>query len=154
MRHVRLALPALAASLLLPGAAAADDNPANDAPIATSQGSGSPTTARQIQEFLDSSPAACRPDELPLEEARRPHGEVSVGVGTGGYRSAHVRGDFPVGRTGSVSVAVGQTRGGYGWGPRGYSDFGMGFDYASRAALEREIARQSARADDRPPCAS
>jgi hypothetical protein len=75
---------------------------------------------------------------LDKDGKRQVHGEVSVAVGTGGYRSGSVSALIPVGETGTLGVAVGKTdfgkhggyaydgygygRGGgygYGWGPRG-----------------------------------
>ena len=103
---------------------------AQDAPISTSNGSAAPkaetappkpvappvarTTAEQIDDYLRSSPALADgetgPDDgLPLDTGV--HGEVSVGVGTHGYREVYVRAETPIGTRGRLSVAVGETRG-------------------------------------------
>lgn len=108
---------------------------ATDAPVATAK-PDQPSVAAQIDEYLRTSPAI----ELPKDSAtgitpgeedapRQVHGVVDVAVGSGGYRSAYVRSDFPIGKTGTLSVAVGESRGrgvyGYG-GPYGY---GGGYGY-------------------------
>jgi hypothetical protein len=57
------------------------------------------------------------------------HGVVDVAVGTHGYRSAYVRSDFPVGKTGTLSIALADSRfkgGGYGYGYGGYGYGGYG----------------------------
>lgn len=77
------------------------------------------TTAQQIDDFLASSPAArIEADELAeagfapgIPPERRVHGEVSVGVGSHGYRSVHARVAGPVGKNAWVSVQAGQTEG-------------------------------------------
>ena len=120
---------ALALTLVAAPAFAAEDptSPTVTAPA-------SPSVAEQIDAYLRDSPVS----QLPAETAplgatssaapRQPHGVVSVGVGTHGYRSIYMRSDLPVGDTGTVSVAIGDTRfnGGFGgWSPYGP---GMGFD--------------------------
>jgi hypothetical protein len=71
------------------------------------------TTAQQIDDFLLSSPAVSRDadSEPPPALDRGVHGEVSLGVGTHGYRSASVRAEMPLGKSGWLSVAVGESRG-------------------------------------------
>jgi hypothetical protein len=59
------------------------------------------------------------------------HGEAGVTVGSGGYRSGYVRSDIPVGQTGTVSIAVGETKFGSHYlpgrfGPGGYRSLGLG----------------------------
>jgi len=87
------------------------------------------TTAEQIDAFIKGSPAA-RVEAEELADAaitpdRRVHGEVSVGVGTHGYRSVHMRTEMPVGKNGWISLSAGQTEGRglypgcYGPGPAG-----------------------------------
>jgi hypothetical protein len=45
------------------------------------------------------------------------HGVVDLSVGTNGYRSAFVASEIPVGKTGTATIAVGETRfDGRGWG--------------------------------------
>lgn len=115
--RIRLAL--LAALIAVPAFAAEPD-----APVATAQpGSPPVSTADQIDAFIKSSPAreARREDDGAIDgvvprEDRRPHGEIGVGVGTGGYRSVYGRTEFPVGKNGRVSLAFQDTRNDYGHG--------------------------------------
>lgn len=58
-------------------------------------------------------------------EPRRIRGEVSVGMGTGGYRDYAAAVSLPMGDTGTVNVSVSQTKNApwaspYGYGPYGY----------------------------------
>ena len=67
--------------------------------------------ADQIDNYLKASPALALPKDdatgvTPSDEPRKIHGVVDVAVGTGGYRSAFVESDIPVGKTGTVSIAV------------------------------------------------
>lgn len=88
------------------------------------------TTDEQIAAFLRASPttpwqAAERLDALSDAPVREIHGEAGVAVGTGGFRSAYVQSDIPVGRNGTLSLFVQQTQGrghGYGYG----NSFGSG----------------------------
>ncbi|MFN3514259.1 MAG: hypothetical protein ACK41C_14520 [Phenylobacterium sp.] len=73
-----------------------------DAPPAVSE------TAAQIDRWIADSPAVARDDER-LEAPRRVHGEVAVGVGTGGYRHAHVVTHMPLGEKGQVTIALSKT---------------------------------------------
>ena len=70
--------------------------------------------ADQIDTYLKTSPALLPTDRAGGvtngDEPRKVHGEVAFAVGTGGYRSAYVRGDFPVGQSGTLSVAVSESR--------------------------------------------
>lgn len=97
-----------------------------DAPVATASANDAAlTTAEQIDAFIKSSPARTQRqsaddavDGVVARDDRKPHGEVSVAVGTGGYRSVYARTDIPVGETGRISVAVEDSRGrgfGRGW---------------------------------------
>jgi hypothetical protein len=109
-----LALAAGLSALATGGAAA--ETPAADAPaVATAV---SPTTAadtaRQIDAYLASSPAAELPKEsapgVTEREAPQIHGEASVTVGSHGLRSGYVSSEMPLGQTGSLAVAVQATR--------------------------------------------
>lgn len=116
---------ALAAALIAPlvaGPALAEDAPQATAPPATS-------VAQQIDEYLRTSPAARVDDDsvagVTARDDRQVHGEVAVGVGTGGYRSVYMRSDMPLGDSGRLSLAFSDTRnapwsdyryGGYGYG--------------------------------------
>jgi len=95
-----------------------------------------PGVAAQIDNYLKTSPAIQLPRDGGAngitssdEEPRQVHGVVDVAVGTHGYRSAYVRSDFPVGKTGTLSIAVedSQFKGrGYGYG-YGYGGYGGGY---------------------------
>jgi hypothetical protein len=125
----------LAGAFAVAAPAFAADEPivtANQAtPPAAEAAAADPGVAAQIDDYLKTSPAL----ELPrdgasgvtsgAEEPRRVHGVVDVAVGTHGYRSAYVRSDFPVGKTGALSIAVEDSQfkgrsGGYGYGGYGY----------------------------------
>ena len=113
------------------GAEAAADAPTVTAPVASAP--GEPSVADQIAAYLRDSPVARLPaDDSPLgvtssTAKRQPHGVVDVAVGSHGYRSVYVRSDLPIGETGTLSIAVGETRGGRGYGPEfGGSEFGAG----------------------------
>ncbi|ATQ42139.1 hypothetical protein [Caulobacter mirabilis] len=96
-----------------------------DAPMSTAGASGTPPmdTATQIERYLADaaaepvrSAAAAERDSGP----RKIHGEVSVSVGTGGYRSGYLTADIPVGERSTVGVAVGHTDFGRNGGYYGY----------------------------------
>lgn len=90
-----------------------------------------PDVTDQIDTYLRTSPPAALPKDRASgvttgDEPRKAHGFVDVTVGSGGYRSAFVQGDLPVGRTGTLSIAVGESRfngrsGAYGDGVGGYA---------------------------------
>jgi hypothetical protein len=113
---VLIAVPALAA------------DPETDAPTATA---AQPGVAAQIEAFLRDSPAAQSPADAqrlqpePDAGPRKVHGVVEVGVGSHGYRSVYMRSDIPVGQSGMVSIAVGDSRG-------GYPGYGYGYGYGRR----------------------
>jgi len=127
----RRSLTALTISSLLGLAAPAF---AADEPVATADPKA-PSIAAQIDDYLKTSPGVELPKDgaagiTPGDEApRQVHGVVDVAVGTRGYRSVYVRSDFPVGKTGTLSIAVEDSkgRGGYGYGyPYGYGYGGYG----------------------------
>ncbi|MFN3583364.1 hypothetical protein [Phenylobacterium sp.] len=129
-------LPVLAVTFALAGGTALASE--TEGPMATAGASGAPpvvtgeaaparteapeparaapmTTAEQIDAFIKNSPAA-KVEAGALADAaitpdRRVHGEVSVGVGTHGYRSVHVRTEAPIGKSGWISLSAGQTEG-------------------------------------------
>jgi len=119
---------ALALALISAPAFAAEDptSPTATAPVL-------PSVADQIDAFIRSSPVNELPqDAQPLgvtssAAPRQPHGIVSVGVGTNGYRSFYMRSDLPVGETGTLSVAIGDTRFNGGFGGWGHRSLGVGF---------------------------
>jgi hypothetical protein len=93
-----------------------------DAPVAAPQVTAppaspvaTPSVADQIDNYLKTSPAATLPKDQALgvtgaEEPRAVHGLVDVTVGSNGYRSAFVESDLPLGKTGTLSIAVGETK--------------------------------------------
>lgn len=74
------------------------------------------TTAEQIAAFLDASPAIERGEGLAGlaetsqdETPRKIHGSAGVTVGTGGYRSAYVATQIPIGQNATLGLAYAQT---------------------------------------------
>ena len=63
------------------------------------------------------------------------HGEVDLAVGTGGYRSAYVRSDFPVGKTGTLSVAVQDSRINLRGDPIQHQGLGLGLSFAGAGPM-------------------
>lgn len=124
------ALIAAPAVISAPAWAQEADARGTDAPVATASQAPPPmSTAEQIDAFIKSSPL---PDPRRIEaldgvvagEDGKPHGEVGVAVGTGGYRSIYGRTDIPVGKNGRVSLAFEDTRNGYGYGGYGRGWYG------------------------------
>ncbi len=136
--RVALALIAVLAAPLASGPAFAADEPmstagatpatvpAIDAAAVAAPVAPAPapmTTAEQIDAFIRSAPtpdadASDAVDGVVRRDDRQVHGMVSVGVGTGGYRSLYVQSDMPVGENGRLSIAFEDTK-----GPRGYGRF-------------------------------
>ncbi|MGH6978537.1 MAG: hypothetical protein ACRED4_04500 [Brevundimonas sp.] len=100
------------------------------------------TTDQQIDRWI----AARTPDARPFADgdygadseygeasARRMHGMVDVGVGTGGYRSYGAAVSMPLGETGTLNLSFRQVENGFGYGGYGYGydsyghgDLGLG----------------------------
>ena len=114
-------------------------------------------TDQQIAQWLAArSPSTSEiPGDSPVwRDDREPHGEVSVGFGTGGYRDYAAAVSLPVGESGRLDISVRQSEnaypygygygGGYGYEPY-FADSGYAFpgQAAPGAALEyeRRIAR-------------
>ena len=134
--RIRLALiaaliagPALAAEPdeLVTTAPAAATGPAvaSDAAVVAPSVAAAPvTTAEQIDDFIKTSPWRAADngdaaiDGVVAREDRKPHGEVSVSVGTGGYRSVYARTEMPVGDSARIALAFEDTR--FGRNGRGY----------------------------------
>ena len=125
---MRIAVAVLAALLATPALA-------GDEPVATASRTPAPmTTGEQIDAYIKSAPAldAKAPgdvDGVVARDDRKVHGMVSVGVGTGGYRSVYVETDMPVGENGRVRLAFEDTKSGrayphryLGGGPLGVID--------------------------------
>jgi len=126
----RIALFLTLAALSTSGAVRAEEA------VATAGSTGAPPpagdTAAQVDSFIHRAPPVNLDDGTPdgvtaQDEPRRIHGEVGASVGTGGYRSGYVTAVMPVGKTGTLAVAVSETRfgrhGGPGWGG-GYAPYG------------------------------
>ncbi|MDP3174258.1 MAG: hypothetical protein Q8M88_07475 [Phenylobacterium sp.] len=101
----RIALALSLAAALASGPALADDVPSIPASVAPS------SVSDQIDAYLRSSPALILPqDKTPgavsSATPRKLHGEVSLGVGSNGYRSLYARTDFPVRESSLLSVAI------------------------------------------------
>jgi hypothetical protein len=122
-------------------ASAAEAEAIATAPPATSgapPGAAAASVAEQIDTYLKTSPAVALPKDgasgvVSGDEPRKVHGVVDVAVGTGGYRSAFVQSDIPVGKTGTLSIAVGETRFD-GRGRGGYAGYG-GYYPGTRQSL-------------------
>lgn len=109
-------------------------SPAADVAVSTApaEGAGAPlSTRQQIDQYLASSPAAGSDREggVDAERERRIRGEVSVGVGTGGYRSGSVSAVIPLGETGTLALGYSRTENGYGYGDVGHGQPGYGYGY-------------------------
>lgn len=80
-----------------------------------------PLDASARQQTTDEGPGpAAAPGEAgchaaaPAAADRQPHGEVWAGVGTHGYRDVGTAMTAPVGRCGSVSIAIDRAQGSFG----------------------------------------
>jgi len=106
-----LALATLALALAASVAHAAETT----ATAPDAQADPSADTMAQIQQWI----AQAKPVDLDepgadgvvvREAPRKVHGEAGVAVGTGGYRSAYVASLFPIGESGTLGIAVSETR--------------------------------------------
>lgn len=102
---------------LCAGAALAQTPTPTPAPAPEATVAGSPSAADQIDAFIKATPVPdVTRDAAPgvtssAEPAdRKIHGVVELGVGSNGYRHAYGRADMPLGDTGSLSVAIDETR--------------------------------------------
>ncbi|WP_298743729.1 hypothetical protein [uncultured Brevundimonas sp.] len=111
------------ATPLILGGAAAPVAPPVSGPQAAPHGL---STDAQIARWLAArSPAPAAPDHSPAwRDDRKPHGQVSIGVGTGGYRDYGAAVSLPLGDSGRLDISVRQSENGY---PYGYSYRG-GYD--------------------------
>lgn len=133
-----------------------------EAPVAPEVGAGAQATAphglntdQQIAQWLaarspDPTPAA---DSSPWRDDRQPHGELSVGIGTGGYRDYAAAVSLPVGESGRLDISIRQSendpyRHRYGYGA-GYDPYfaDSGYVFPGQAApgaaidYERHLSR-------------
>lgn len=112
-------------------------------------------TDQQIAQWLAARAPAPSPeaDSSPWRHDRKPHGEFSVGIGTGGYRDYAAAVSLPIGESGRLDISIRQSendpyrhRYGYGAGYDPYfADSGYAFpgQAAPGAALdyERNLSR-------------
>ena len=92
------------------------------------------TTDEQIARWIGERTASTSQTPVdPWAEAdggpRKMHGEVSVGMGTGGYRDYAASVSMPLGENGTLSLSVSQTKNspwGYGYGYGSYRDYPYG----------------------------
>jgi len=135
---------------------APSDRPVMPATTAAKPPAAPMTTSEQIDAYLRASPTTPWQDAEALdrqgdEPPRQVHGEVGVAVGTGGYRSAYVQSDIPVGRDGNLSIFVQQTQGGRGHGYGYGSGYGNGYGYGGHSGQSLGLSLDfsgSARAPD------
>jgi hypothetical protein len=158
MDTARRLLPILMAAAALAAAGAAR----SAEPEAVATAPAPTSTADQIDAYLRSSPTLALPKDGPAgvttgEEPRKVHGVVDLAVGSNGCRSAYVRSDLPVGKTGTLSIAVGESRfngrgyyggyGGYGgayggrFGAGDQQSLALGLSLGGDAALDPRCRR-------------
>lgn len=129
----------------------ATDMPEAASPAAAAQASAPHglTTDQQIARWVDDR----SPETLPFANGitsgpvddRQMHSQVSVGIGTGGYRDYGVAVSLPLGETGRLNLSYRQVENGYpvyGYG-NGYAPaygYGMGYGYAAPYAGEMGYA--------------
>lgn len=126
------------AALAMTGQALAQSAPADGAvSTAPAQGGGAPlSTGQQIDQYLATSPAVRpAPDDGSALGERRIRGEVSVGVGTNGYRSGSVSAVIPLGETGTLALDFSRTENGFGYMGQGQPGYGHGYDGLSAPQL-------------------
>ncbi|TAJ57894.1 hypothetical protein [Brevundimonas sp.] len=89
------------------------------------------TTDEQIDRWIAARSVDNRPYDRAVGESPDdglPHGEVSVSVGTGGYRDYGAAVSLPIGENGRLSLSYRQTENGYPYGGYGYG-YGRGYGY-------------------------
>ena len=89
------------------------------------------STDQQIDRWIAGRSIADKPWGERAAEApddRKPHGEVSVGIGTGGYRDYGVAVSLPVGENGRLDISYRRVENGYPYGGYGYG-YGYGRPY-------------------------
>ncbi len=112
------------------------------------------TTEEQVAAWTAHSPKISRDAQAsddglwPADDAggkRQVHGEASVTVGTGGYRSAYVSSLIPLGENGTLGIAVSQTDYGkngslgYYGDPYGYDGYGYGRGWGRRGGTSQSV---------------
>jgi hypothetical protein len=94
-------------------AAASAASPAIVATAAGARALPSTPSASPATRWLDDAPVAADDGSAAMGASapdRRPHGVVGVGIGTNGYRDAFATVALPVGKTGTLAVAVEDTQ--------------------------------------------
>ena len=85
------------------------------------------STDQQIDRWIAGRSTADKPwaeaANEPVDD-RKPHGEVSVGIGTGGYRDYGVAVSLPIGENGRLDLRYRQVENGY-----PYGGYGGGYDH-------------------------
>lgn len=87
------------------------------------------STDQQIDRWIAARSTAEKPWGEAAREApddRKMHGEVSFGIGTGGYRDYGVAVSLPIGENGRLDLSYRQVENGFGYGGYGY---GHGYDH-------------------------
>ena len=120
MRHIAAA--ALALTLTAPAAwaqgpvATADAGRGAPAPQATPPSPIQAASADDTEPGPDVVPGPCGPRQIGKDgkSDRAAHGEVDVGVGTGGYRHVRVSACKPLGDNAAIAVSVSQTHADWG----------------------------------------
>jgi hypothetical protein len=103
------------------------------------------TTAEQIAAWHANAPKLNQSDDATDEVTgpRKIHGEASVSIGTGGYRSLYMSSLMPIGENGTLGIAIAQTdfgrNGGYSRAGYGRNGYGAG-GYSGRGGTSQSIA--------------
>lgn len=89
-------------------------------------------------------------EPTPWRDDRRPHGEVSVGIGTGGYRDYAAAVSLPLGESGRLDISVQQVENGYPYGYGHGRGYGVNpyFDDMGYAFPGRRSPGAAARSED------
>ena len=159
------AVPSATAAML--AASTTDVSPSTTVQSAAPHGL---STDQQIARWIGERTAetSSNPPADPWAEAdagpRKMHGQISVGMGTGGYRDYAAAVSLPLGENATLNLSVSQTKNspwgyGYGYGsPWGYGGYGRpfgaaepfgydGLDYRSRVRAPLRM-RSNGRAED------
>lgn len=145
-----------ATGVILDGAAAPVAPPVSGAQETAPHGL---TTDQQIAQWLAARSASdpALHDESPVwRDDRQPHGEVSVGVGTGGYRNYAGAVSLPIGESGRLDISFSQSKNdpyryGYGAGYDPYfADSGYVFPGHATPGAAIDYERHLSRPDGPP----
>lgn len=109
------------------------------------------STDQQIDRWIDARSTADAPWAEAAPEAlhdRKMHGEVSVGIGTGGYRDYGATVSLPIGDNGRLNLSYRQVENGYGYG-YGYGGYGDPYFSDGGHALPDHAPGQGAKFEGR-----